>query len=180
MKISEILSEMGKDGAYSTDKNRNRRWGHYYGPTYDYIFRPYSGKIDIVEIGTETGASLEAWKRFFPEANITGIDIVDKSLKRVPDVEYVISDVKLFTPTHPYDIVIDDGSHKLSDVLYVVDNFKLKVGGVMVIEDCQAPQQWFDAIVEKTKYGVERIDFRDVNRQRDDFLILLRNYGYYL
>lgn len=180
MKVSELLTKMGKDGAYSTDKNRNRKWGHWYGPAYDYIFKPYKGKIDLIEIGIETGASLEVWREFFPEANISGIEIDrEKILKKLPDVEYIIADVKDYKPDKLYDIVIDDGSHKLSDVKYVVDNFKLKVGGVMVIEDCQAPQHWFDAIVKRTKYGVERIDFREVNGQHDDFMIVLRNYGYF-
>jgi hypothetical protein len=33
-------------------------------------------------------------------------------------------------PNKEYDIVIDDGSHKLSDVVHTVRNFKLKVVGI--------------------------------------------------
>ena len=88
MKISQILTRLGKDGAYSTDKNRNRRWGHCYGPAYDHLFKPFGGKIDLIEIGIETGASLEAWRQYFPEANIAGIEIdEEKILKRIPGVE---------------------------------------------------------------------------------------------
>lgn len=178
--ISDILTKY-KDGFGSTDKNRCKKWGHCYGWAYDHIFKSFDkeAKLDLIEIGAEWGASLLAWREFFPNANIAGVDIVDKIEIKRPDIEYIFSDVKNLKPTKEYDIVIDDGSHRLSDVLYVVNNFKLKVGGVMVIEDCQAPDHWFKAIKENTRYSIEIIDLRTIYGQHDDFLIVLRNYGYY-
>ncbi|MCL4416328.1 MAG: class I SAM-dependent methyltransferase [Actinobacteria bacterium] len=173
--ISQILTE------HKTDKNLCRKGGHCYGLAYDYIFKSFdkNAKLSIVEIGTEYGASLLAWREFFPNAKITGIDIEDKVVNKDENVEYIISEIKEFKPDKEFDIVIDDGSHKLSDVLCTVKNFRLKVGGIMVIEDCQAPAHWYEAIKKRTKYAIEAIDLRGVYGQHDDFLIVLRNYGYY-
>ena len=49
----------------------------------------------------------------------------------------------------------------------------------MVIEDCQAPNHWFEKVRSVTKYSVEWLDMREVNNQHDDFMLVLRNYGYY-
>lgn len=176
MKISEILTKY-KNG---TDKNRCIRRGHCYGLAYDHIFRPFdkNAKLEITEVGTQSGTSLLAWREFFPNANVSGIDYKDKVKKKDSSIEYIVSNVKDLKPKKRFDIVIDDGSHKLNDVLYTVKNFKLKVGGVMVIEDCQVPDYWYDAIKKNTKYAIEAIDLRNMYRRRDDFLIVLRNYGY--
>lgn len=174
-KISQILSD------YGTDKNLFHKNAHCYGLAYDRLFRSFdkNAELDIIEIGIEHGDSLLAWREFFPNASITGIDIKDTVGNKMKDIKYVISDVKDYKPNKEYDIVIDDGSHKLSDVMYTVRSFKLKIGGIMVIEDCQAPNHWFEKIRKSTKYAIETIDMRKVNNQHDDFLIVLRNYGYY-
>jgi len=182
MKISEILTKYAykSDCEHGTDKNRCKKHGHCYGLAYDNIFKHFdkNAELDLIEIGTEFGGSLIAWKEFFPNANVTGIDIEDKVEKKRENIKYVISDVKNFKPEKEYDIVIDDGSHRLSDVVYTVKNFKLKPEGVMIIEDCQAPEHWFEKIRKNTNYSIELIDLRELYKQPDDFLIILRNYGY--
>ena len=174
-KISQILTK------YETDKNLCRKNAHCYGMAYDQIFKAFdrNAKLEIIEIGTEYGESLLAWREYFPNANISGIDNVDKVENKHEKIDYIISDVKNFKPDKELDIVIDDGSHKLSDVLCTVNNFKLKLGGVMIIEDAQAPVHWFEAIQKITKYSIETIDLREMYGQRDDFVIVLRNYGYF-
>ena len=182
MKISEILTKYAwkSDGEHGTDKNRCKKWGHCYGLAYDNIFKSFdrNSKLDIIEIGIEFGGSLIAWKEFFPNANVTGIDIEDKVPKKRDNIEYIISDFKDLKIKKEYDIVIDDGSHRLSDVVKAVKKFKLKVGGVMIIEDCKAPAHWFEKIKKNTKYTIELIDLREMYGQSDDYLIILRNYGY--
>ncbi|MBN1168259.1 hypothetical protein JXA63_00055 [Candidatus Woesebacteria bacterium] len=173
--ISKLLSD------FATDKNLNTKGGHCYGKAYDGLFSSFDrdAELDIIEIGTEYGKSLLAWREFFPNANITGVDIEDKVEKKRKDITYKICDVKDLKPRKRYDIVIDDGSHKLSDVVHVVKNFKLKVGGMMIIEDCQAPHHWLERIKTITNYSIETIDMRKVNGQHDDFMIVVRNYGYF-
>ena len=172
--ISEILKK------YDTDKNKRN---HMYGRVYDSILRPFdrNAKLDIAEIGVLFGESIRAWRECFPNANLMGIDILDNVENKLEDVEYVISDVRRFIPEKKFDIVIDDGSHKINDIMFTVKHFQLKVGGVMIIEDCNRPYLLFEKLKKKTKYSIECIDLREVGSSKhiDDFLIVLRNYGYY-
>lgn len=169
--ISELLA------GYDTDKNKNVKGAHCYGNSYDVLFSEFDRdqKLDIIEIGVEKGWSLIAWKEFFKNANVTGVDIVDAIEERREDIKYVISDIYDLGMHEEFDIVIDDGSHKMRDVLWTVENVKLKKGGMMIIEDCQAPDHWTKAVKKRTEYSVETIDLREINGQHDDFLIILRN-----
>lgn len=171
MKISEVLIK------YKTDKHKNDNSGHCYGFVYDKLFEKFDRetKLEIIEIGTAYGESLLAWYEYFPNANITGIDIVDKVENKRLDINYIISDVNNLKLDKEYDIVIDDGSHKLNDVIYTVENFKLKKNGIMVIEDCQIPNDWLEKIKSVTNYLIEVFDLRNINQRQDDYLIVLRN-----
>lgn len=170
MKISQILTK------YDTDKHLNKKGGHCYGYAYDYLFSPYDreGDWDILEVGTYYGESLLAWREYFFNSKITGIDIEDLVDKKHPNINYIISDIADFTGT--YDLVIDDGSHKFSDIKHTLKNIRLNPGGMMVIEDCQAPNHWYEWVSEITDYIPMGIDLRRVNGQGDDYLIVLRNY----
>ena len=159
MKISEILA------TYDTDKVRE----HSYGRVYDKLFEDFNqnDKLNILEVGTQKGGSLCAWRDYFPNSSITGIDIVDvvKPEYRRKDIEYVIKDIKDYKSDIVYDIIIDDGSHSLGDVLYVVKNLKYKL---LIIEDVQNPESWVNFI--SVPYSV--FDLRHVKGNYDDFLII--------
>ena len=167
MEISEILKK------YNTDKNKETHDSHCYGKTYDNIFKKYKGKIDLLEIGIQYGESLLAWREYFPKANITGVDIADNVANKQEGINYIFADIKDFKGKE-YDLVIDDGSHILSDVLWVVENIRLKKGGTMIIEDCQEPEIWLGEIKKISPYKVKAIDLRQINGRYDDYLIILQ------
>lgn len=135
MEIKEILKK------YDSDKETF----HLYGSTYDTIFKRYNreDELNILEVGTQKGGSLQAWKEYFPNAHVYGLDIVDVVSEdyRKDNVTRIISDVKDWKNNLEWDIVIDDGSHYLLDVAFVVSKYilKLRVGGVIVIEDVRFP-----------------------------------------
>jgi trans-aconitate methyltransferase len=166
MKISEILI------TYDTDKVN----GHCYGDAYDVLFSQFdrNAPLNILEIGTQKGGSLCAWQDYFPNAKVTGIDIVDvvKPEYRRESINYIFADVKDVKLDEEYDIIIDDGSHFFEDVMFVIDNFhsKLKSGGIMIIEDVQS-QSWLEHI--KVPFSI--FDLRHVNSNYDDFLIIIKN-----
>ena len=176
MEISEILKK------YDTDKNRE----HEYGGVYDHIFGRFdrNATLNILEIGTQKGESLLAWKEYFPNAKVTGIDIVDVVEYRSDAVNYVVQDVNDYRTDEMFDIVIDDGSHWLKDVVHTVSYFsqKLKLGGCIVIEDVQNPKVWQDAIYEILfphweynkghEYTLEYVDNTQVSKV-DDYLIVV-------
>lgn len=184
MKISEILLK------YDTDKNRgviDGKNGHHYGEAYDEIFSFFdkNAKLEILEIGIQKGGSLCAWKEFFPKSKIYGVDIEDSILDeyRKEEFEYFIEDVRspeLFKKlqSKKFDIIIDDGSHQWHDVEYVILNFLnlLKENGVLIIEDCQAPDNWMKSIgVLNLNFTILTYDFRNKNNHYDDYIIVLKN-----
>lgn len=159
--ISKILSK------YDTDKVT----GHCYGATYDKLFSGFnrSDKLNILEVGTQKGGSLLAWKEYFPNATVTGVDIVDVVLPeyRSKDITYIISDIKDFKTDQMFDIVIDDGSHFIDDVVFVINTYteKLKPRGILIVEDIQNFTAW------SKKFDL--IDLRGINGNYDDVLLVL-------
>lgn len=140
--ITEILKK------YDTDKESF----HHYGKPYEEIFSKFNreDKLNILEVGTQKGGSLLAWREYFPNANVYGVDIIDivSDEYKKDTVTRVISDIKEWKNDIEWDIVIDDGSHHISDLAWVIAHYsvKLKIGGVMVIEDVRNPSLLFRVI----------------------------------
>lgn len=112
----------------------------------DYVDRPF--KLLEIGIGGEGrevgGASLQLWAEVFPLAEIYGLDIYDKSVLETDRVKTFIVDqgdsaaLSEFVKKHgPFDIIIDDGSHKRSDQLTSLFSLISSVvpGGYYVLED---------------------------------------------
>ncbi len=140
--ITEILSSFETDKVYH----------HRYGAAYQDIFNKFNrnAALNILEVGTQKGGSLLAWKEYFPNANVYGVDIVDvvPEKYRLDTVTRIISDIKDWKNDIKWDIVIDDGSHYLPDVVYVISQYlhKLNDKGIIVIEDVRFPNLMFGVI----------------------------------
>lgn len=178
MKISEILLKYDTDKNRGATKNKN---GHYYGETYDKLFSNFDNesKLNILEIGVEKGGSLESWKEYFPNSNIYGVDILDSRIYKNENITFILSDIKNITNEFDniiFDIIIDDGSHYLPDVLFVVNNYidKLSDNGILIIEDVQSIT-WKNEIEKINKnFEIEFIDLSLVNGYYDDRLFVIR------
>lgn len=135
---------------FGTDK-----WGdHRYTPHYQrHLGHLRHSKIRLLEIGIggyaraqQGGASLRMWKSFFPDGQITGLDLHDKSFvneARIRAFQGNQTDVpllqKINTLAGPFDVIIDDGSHRPK---HVVATFEilfplLADRGIYVVEDTQ-------------------------------------------
>lgn len=110
------------------------------------VFR--NEQIVILEIGVQNGGSLEIWSKYFPKAQrIVGVDIDPKcgELHFVdPRISVVISDAtsddgkrKVLQQAPAFDVIIDDGSHKSSDIVRAFGHYfpVLNEGGFYVAED---------------------------------------------
>lgn len=112
----------------------------------DYLDRPF--KLLEIGIGGENreagGASLKLWEKVFPTAFIYGIDLYPKTELDSERIRTFVCDqgdpvaLEGFALQHgPFDVVIDDGSHKRSDQLTSLFSLIQWVlpGGYYVLED---------------------------------------------
>lgn len=133
------LNRLGEN--FGTDK----AWHGYLD-----IYAPYLAGIRyraerIMEIGVASGASIRMWRRFFPTAEIVGVDH-NPECKAIADaadkIRIIIRDVRGEVLWHElrgetFDLIVDDGGH-YSDM--IIAAFKggwplLKSGGLYIVED---------------------------------------------
>jgi len=138
---SEVLSR------YATDKNRGvHNNGHNYGTlVYDLLLPPRRWSKAVLEIGIDGGESLRAWREYFPEAQVIGVDLNPDRLifeKRIASMCMDCSRSDLMSQfaaeyTNYFGVIIEDGSHRIADQLLAVRTLKqcLRPNGVLVIED---------------------------------------------
>ena len=124
------------------------KWSLYLDE-WDRLFNPYRDqKINLLEIGVQNGGSLEVWGRYFLKAvKIVGCDI-DKKCEHLryddPRIAVIVGDAnsddcesKILQQALMFDIILDDGSHKTSDILRSFARYfpHLTDGGIYVVED---------------------------------------------
>ncbi len=128
------------------------KWHHYF-PIYEKVLSPLrQTPVRILEIGVDHGSSLKLWRKYFnPKSLIVGIDI-DPACAQYGDTANNIH-VRIGSQSDPaflkslveefgeFDLIIDDGSHKSSDMLASF-NFLflsgLKPEGIYLVEDMHA------------------------------------------
>jgi predicted O-methyltransferase YrrM len=97
----------------------------------------------VLEVGTYRGGSLIWLTEQFPNALILGLDIIEPQVEH-ERIEFELCDQNDSASLQdfgfrkgPFDVIIDDGSHKYAETKNTFDNlFKyLKSGGLYVIED---------------------------------------------
>lgn len=121
------------------------KWIHYL-EHYERHFSRFVGKpISVLEIGVEAGGSLQLWKNYFGGgAEIVGVDLdsdcqfsedqITVKIGHQTDLSFLRSVVESYGP---FDIIIDDGSHKQKDIRKTFEFLyqHLKQDGVYVVED---------------------------------------------
>ena len=142
---------------YNTDKanlvDSGKTKGHGFAKFYEKHLSEFKNKqkINILEIGSFSGASAAAFSKYFPNSEIYCLDINLLNFKFVSKKIHVFgmnsSNIKMmnnflkkinfFKEIKFFDIVIDDGSHILSDQLIALNFFYKLVGkeGYYIIED---------------------------------------------
>ncbi len=124
------------------------KWSSYL-IEYDRILEAYRhSPVRLLEIGVQNGGSLEIWAKFFPNAvKIVGCDIEEKCAElkyEDPRVCVVVADANsaaaqeaITAQASDFDIIIDDGSHRSSDVLNSFACYfpLLADGGIYIVED---------------------------------------------
>ena len=155
--LEELFIKYGSDKASFWKKKNN---GHGYTKFYLKHFKKIKKKkINILEIGSYAGASAAAFSKFFFNSKIYCLDI------NISNFIYSSKKIHVFglDATNPtsinlffkklnekkkkikFDIIIDDGSHKLVDILRVLFLLykKLKSKGFYIIEDFKHPNFFY-------------------------------------
>jgi hypothetical protein len=132
MTLDEIAIKHG------TDKSSRC---HNYTVLYEQMFGAAREEpLKILEIGVAEGASLRMWCDFFPNAEIHGID-VNPDCKVFADNRITIHIGKqgdkdfLDSIGIDFDIVIDDGSHQVSDQIFTFKCLWPNTKMVYIVED---------------------------------------------
>jgi len=149
--LCNLCSQNGTDKSPFTKNNGHR---HPYTTPYSLFFEPLRNKpIKFAEIGVYRGASIIAWRQFFPRARIYGFDIDEQAMQQIKDYKLpgvfldkmdasqsdsmegvfqkYISDGELF------DVILDDALHNVDQHKITIRTClsKLKQGGLLIIED---------------------------------------------
>lgn len=123
---------------------------HGYMPFYEALFKTLTVSR-LLEIGVQSGASIEMFRTMLPEAQICGIDV-----DRPPIDGCIWGDAtKPFAGMEgPWDVIIDDGSHDYNDIRASQKMLwpYLKSGGYYIVEDVPNQLQdervpWKDQLV---------------------------------
>ena len=148
---------------YKTDKANKFKnivgKGHGYSAFYEKHFEEFrSQKINLLEIGSYSGASAAAFIKYFKNIKIYCLDInltrfqfkskhiftygIDVNNKK--SISNFLKKINFDTSIGKFDIIIDDGSHILSDQLKSLNYFfkYLKIGGCYVIEEYRFPEYY--------------------------------------
>lgn len=148
---------------YGSDKanifKENDKIGHGYSKFYEKKLEKFKDKqINILEIGSYSGASAAAFIKHFPNSKVFCFDINISNFKYYSkdikvfglDINNKISIDKIFKKLTKgkkleyFDLIIDDGSHNLSDILFAFKYlFKyLRKDGFYIIEDYMLPNKY--------------------------------------
>ena len=148
---------------YGSDKANifklNQKPGHGFSIYYEKKLEAFKNKyLNILEIGSYAGASAAAFTKYLPKSkvycfdinisnfkykseniNVYGIDINNQK-KVVKTLNKIFSEQNF----NQFDLIIDDGSHYLSDILISLKFFfkYVKNEGLYIIEDYKHPNYY--------------------------------------
>lgn len=155
--LREIILRNNNIGKYLTDKAGGEfaveKYGYYekcheYADLYDFLFSSIrDDSFNLLEIGIAKGGSILAWKDYFRNANIYGIDYFpflprnnlefnDPRIKTFYEDAYcesIISKLK----DKKFKIIIDDGPHTLESQKKFIELYisLVESNGFIIVED---------------------------------------------
>jgi hypothetical protein len=182
---------------YGTDKSSEI---HNYCEKYEKYF-PFNRlePIQILEIGIYDGGSIRTWKEYYPNSTVIGIDIEEKCSIHADQRKGIYTEIgsqndEIFLKNvcnkwGKFDMILDDGSHENSDVIFSFLHLfdSVKTGGIYVVEDSVCSYwehygggyrkantmiEYFKNLIDDVNFnGEHQKNFWNVNARREDYLI---------
>ena len=125
---------------YNTDK-----YSHGFIDVYEPYFNQMKDVKNVLEIGVYNGDSLNYFSNYFKDADIYGIDIIDKTQYGSDKIKTFMlnqenrDDISTFLSKNniEYDIILDDGGHTMRQQQISFGMFfkNVKSGGLYILED---------------------------------------------
>tara|TARA_B100000780_G_scaffold274604_1_gene239863 strand:- start:1757 stop:2500 length:744 start_codon:yes stop_codon:yes gene_type:complete len=190
LSLEDLLVKYGSDKANSFKNKKNA--GHGYTKYYlKFLKKLKYKKINILEIGSYAGASAAAFVKFFPNSTIYCLDINISNFKYISKkINIYCTDAtkekshksflnKINVPPKSefFDIIIDDGSHKLGDILQVLNLYftNLKSNGFYIIEDFKLPN-FFKHLDEPNEPKIDKLINLIKKKKKFKSKILKKNF----
>ena len=155
--LDYLFHEYGSDKANIFKLNQTT--GHGYSKYYEKKLEKYKNKnLNILEIGSYAGASAAAFTKYLTNSRVycfdvnisnfkyksKNIDVFGLDINNQKTVMNSLNRIFLEQKISHFDLIIDDGSHNLSDILISFKFFYrfLKSRGLYVIEDYKHPNYY--------------------------------------
>lgn len=180
------LVDLEKDLKLITDKNTV----HTYLPLYDELLgkKKYTAR-NVLELGIGFGGSVELFDKYFSNATITALDILEEKalpdlLKNQNKIRMISGDAYspfLFTSLFrgkKFDVIIDDGPHTLESQIKFLTMYSmlLENDGILIIEDI-ADINYLEILKENThpdlKPYIKTFDLRKNKNRYDNIVFCL-------
>lgn len=145
--LEKLFNHFNCDKGKILKHNNTTIKSHNYTPFYEkYLKNIKNNKIRILELGSHEGKGLAAFYFFFPKSSLFGANINPFQMcyqsNRIEEIYIDVSSKETLKNFCKYfkdgfDIIIDDASHNLHDILLTLPLLfkKLNRGGFYVIED---------------------------------------------
>jgi len=155
--LDELFHYYGSDKANIFKKTQDQ--GHGFSGFYtQHLKHLKQREIKILEIGSYAGASASAFVKYFTNSSVYCFDInISKfvfssknihvyglDINNEDKLKKTLEKINLESNSNFFDIIIDDGSHYLSDILFSLNILfqYVKKGGIYVIEDFKHPNYY--------------------------------------
>jgi SAM-dependent methyltransferase len=167
----------------SPEGHGDKGTAHTYIDEYQKLLDSYRNKSTVLEIGLCMGESLRMWEEYFIDSEVIGIDISSNHLKTLIEENnhnIIIGDatnknILDFLSEKMFDVIIDDGSHKLDDQIKTFNIFKdrMKPKGIYIVEDVLNINN-VKNIFSSLHDNIQIIDNRHIKNRHDDVLIIYK------
>ena len=155
--LDELFHYYGSDKANVFKKTKDQ--GHGFSKFYTQHLEHLKKKeIKILELGSYSGASAAAFIKYFKNCSVYCLDVnISKFIFSSKDIHVygldinnekelkkVLKQINLKSNSDFFDVIIDDGSHYLSDILFSLKALfrYVKKGGIYIIEDFKYPNYY--------------------------------------